>query len=142
MRVFVSNNMNEINLNPFSNPGVRRDGLVTRYLDEAQTALDFVRHEFSAAEKMAMFAFTYQDILQAKKEYEEYASKVLLKLINTPLYSREEGTRLKFSSVLDYSALPYKSTISFIRMLKNGNVPYEHIEELISLICENCNWDD
>jgi len=90
-------------------------------------ALEFVIDMYTPTQKLGLLNISYNDIVQAKKDYETHFSKQLSACFKKNLIDSEYGYPFKLKDALEYLDLDYKSTITFKRLLANGKVPTEHL---------------
>lgn len=95
-------------------------------------ALDFVISMYTTTEKLALL--TYEEISQAKDDYEKHFSNQLSAALKRRLYDCEYGQPFILTEALDYLNLKYKSSITFKRLLANGKVPAAHVLTLLEFI--------
>lgn len=106
----------------------------SRIQEEHEDTIRFITREYTGLEKIELLQINYDAICEAKINFEKELSTKLRTLLDSRLVDIYDSVPLNVNDMIGYLGLPYKSSISFKRMLANGVTPIDHICQAIDFI--------
>jgi hypothetical protein len=107
---------------------------MTYIQEEYEDTIRFITREYTGLEKIALLQINYEAICEAKINFEKELSTKLRGLLDSRLVDIYNSVPFILNDCLSYLNLPYKSSISFKRVLANGVMPIDHICQVLDFI--------